>query len=545
MKVNTVQHEKEKRISVIIYLSLFIAVMLLFITSPRQGDFWWSDASRHAMDGAFYYSFFADFPMENPKAYAISFYLQYPAITIVFYPPLFAMAASLFFYILGPSHFAVQVTVAAFFLGLTLGIFRLSRRWMSPVYAFCACLFFIGAHEIAFWGRQVMLEIPAYALLIWGVHSFFEFLETRRYGFLYGAVFLYGSSLYTKLNVIFMAPVFILIMYRRFGSGIFKERRVIFALLTVICLVLPLFFMTMKFGQTNIGAAMGDQAAGEFSRLSYENWTYYLYRIPHQIGRIQTAGIVLLLALSVIMRSELTFPPFLRGFFGIWFLWGYLFFSFISLKEPRHSVFILFPLIFLAIWAFGQLFPGRLASAGLAVCAVATFAYTMLNDPVPYIRNYHKAADFVADHTPSGHRVMIHSYWDGNFIFNLWCRKDRRDLSVLRSDKLLLRMAVKRSMGVEEKQYTDAELGTMLNEYGVYYVVSEPGFWDDLKPMRQLEKLLQTPQFEAVRRIPLEDNFSDKKRELVIYRNLQASMPSRPLKIELPIVGMEIREESE
>ena len=36
-------------------LLLTIAVFLLFKTSPRAGDFWWSDAPRHAMDGVFYY----------------------------------------------------------------------------------------------------------------------------------------------------------------------------------------------------------------------------------------------------------------------------------------------------------------------------------------------------------------------------------------------------------------------------------------------------------------------------------------------------------
>lgn len=58
------------------YPLLFLAIsLLLFIYAPKQGGFWWSDASRHAMDGAFFYEFFKDLPLFRPIAYAVDFYL--------------------------------------------------------------------------------------------------------------------------------------------------------------------------------------------------------------------------------------------------------------------------------------------------------------------------------------------------------------------------------------------------------------------------------------------------------------------------------------
>src|SRR5579872_5183540 len=78
-------------------LALLLAVGLLFHTSPHTGNFWWPDAPRHAMDGAFYRDLLVSFPITHPKAWAMNYYLHYPAIVILFYPPIFALAEALFF----------------------------------------------------------------------------------------------------------------------------------------------------------------------------------------------------------------------------------------------------------------------------------------------------------------------------------------------------------------------------------------------------------------------------------------------------------------
>ena len=46
---------------------LTVAVVLLFYTSPRAGDFWWSDAPRHAMDGVFYRDLARNMPITHIK----------------------------------------------------------------------------------------------------------------------------------------------------------------------------------------------------------------------------------------------------------------------------------------------------------------------------------------------------------------------------------------------------------------------------------------------------------------------------------------------
>ena len=61
---------------VIPVLLLAAAVGALFFTSPYHADIWWSDASRHAMDGAFYRDFVRHLPLSHLKQFAMSYYVK-------------------------------------------------------------------------------------------------------------------------------------------------------------------------------------------------------------------------------------------------------------------------------------------------------------------------------------------------------------------------------------------------------------------------------------------------------------------------------------
>ena len=101
---------------------LSVAVVLLFRTSPRAGDFWWSDAPRHAMDGVFYYDMARALPLGHLRQWAMDYYLQYPAIVVLFYPPLFAVVEAVFFTFFGVSHSTAQLTVSIFMLAAAYGM---------------------------------------------------------------------------------------------------------------------------------------------------------------------------------------------------------------------------------------------------------------------------------------------------------------------------------------------------------------------------------------------------------------------------------------
>jgi hypothetical protein len=226
-------------------------------------------------------------------------------------------------------------------------------------------------------------------------------------------------------------------------------------------------------------------------------------------------------------------------FFAGWLAVGYTFFSLIALKEPRHSVLILLPLAFFGVRCIVSLAPAKAMPIVALAFASITFGQTLLRKEVPAMHGYNEAVSYVAARAPRNSVILFSGYRDGAFTFDLRARKDRRDLSVLRSDKLLLKVQQRRELGVEELRVTSAETAEMLNHYGVKYVVSQPNFWDDLKNMQMLQAVLHSPQFRLVATIPIVSNVNHEDQQLEIYENLgpiDRSGPQR-IRLELPIIG--------
>jgi hypothetical protein len=152
--------------------------------------------------------------------------------------------------------------------------------------------------------------------------------------------------------------------------------------------------------------------------------------------------------------------------------------------------------------------------------AAGCLGYALFLDPVPNVAGYARAAEYVAAHAPKNSTVLFSGYRDGSFVFNMRSHGERGDLSTLRSDKLLLKVKVKRELGVQQRELTQAELAQKLNDYGVSYVVNQPNFWTDLSAMRMLQNLLHSPQFVLVSKIPTAANVHHDDHVLEIYRNV-------------------------
>ena len=224
-------------------------------------------------------------------------------------------------------------------------------------------------------------------------------------------------------------------------------------------------------------------------------------------------------------------------FWGAWFAIGYFFFSAIDLKETRHSVFILPPLVF-CVYRFIASCPMPKVSMWIAASlSVAIAVQTIFWRPVLFVDGYAKAAAYIAEHAPKGTAVVFSGYRDGSFIFNMRVLQDRGDLSIVRADKILLKVAVRRELGVEQKRISERELADTLDNLGAHYVVAQPGFWIDLEPMQRLERVLASAQFERVARIPTPANYNAHEQELLIYRNVgKPAERAKRVDIELPII---------
>ncbi len=520
-------------------LLLLLAVGILLQTSPTAGDFWWSDAPRHALDGAFYRDLLHDLPLTRVKQYAMDYYLQYPALTILFYPPLFPVVEAVFFDIFGVSHHTAQMTIAAFYLAAAWGIYLFFRRWMGAAPAFAVALLFIGLPEVAFWGRQVMLEIPAFAFLIWSAYVLFAWLDRPRPWRLYLLAALMIGGVYTKQTVIFILPVYAWLLYSKQDAALLRNRHA-WAAAAFLCIgVLPLGVVTLKYGHVNVNSVAGGQWT-QYPVTHWRSWLFYLEQMPAQVGWAVLVPAFLYL-LFVVFRKELRDTR--QIFLLLWLGWGYFFFSSIALKEPRHTVVLLLPIAFFAIAGIMRLIPGRAGAAAAAAFACVTFGLTAFGRPVPHVDGYREAVDLIASRAPRNTVVVFSGARDGSFIFNVRARGDRPDLTVLRADKMLLRVTQRRELGVEQKPIAEEEIGEMLNRYGARYIVSQPNFWDDLQAMQRFQRVLHTDQFRRIATIPvMASNTGHDDHQLEIFENLGAvtsgEQARRWMQVELPIVGI-------
>jgi hypothetical protein len=528
-------------------LALLATVLVLYLLSPREGAFWWSDAPRHALNGVFVKDLVLDMPWRDPSGYAFRYYAQYPALTILFYPPLFYVVSAPFFAVFGDSHEVALLVVMLHYAAYGWGSYRLASLWLRAPAALGYALTAVLLPEVALWGRQIMLEVPAFAYLVWSVVWFVRHLRSGATGHLAAAVALLVAAMYTKISVAFMIPVFGLALTAKDGWRVLITRRMLTIAVSGAVSLLPLVALTLHFGQANVQSVAGivDSPA---SRKTLAGWTWYAEQLPLQLGWPLLVALLLCVALSVRGRRRpaacVTIHRSEWWLLGSWLVVSYMFFSFIELKEARHSVFVLCPLVLMPILLFARAGgTGRQLGAIGLICTVCAGGWTLVMRPVPFVDGYRQAAQWVHTHSKPGTSVMFFGYRDGAFIFNLRSLDSSRQLHAVRADKLLVRVAVRRELGVEEKTLDVEQLSAWLNKQAVHYVVLQPSFWNDIDVMRRFEEFVTTSaQFEKVAEFETPANSPVQESKLEIWRNKTAAAArSESLEIELPMVRKTIK----
>jgi Dolichyl-phosphate-mannose-protein mannosyltransferase len=515
---------------------IFIAAnAILLATAPANGDFWWSDAPRHALNGAFVKDFIAAMPWHDPKAWAIDYYLQYPSLSILFYPPLFYFVEAVAFAVFGVSHLVAQATVSLFTVLLGAATYGLVRADFPRWTALGASLLVIGAPETAFWGRQVMLDIPAYAALVAGVYFYARYQRSEQTGSLYFALIAILAAIYIKLTAVFLVPVLAVHLVATKGWRALRDRHIVTVGILGILGLMPAMFLTLKFGAVNVQSVAGRST--DLPRSSVAAWVFYAKLLPDYLGYIAfllgLGGVVLVLRRRT-APLDASFAWLLLG----WLVFGYLFFSAIDVREPRHGIMMAFPLVIFAVLAVHRALPARTAPAAIAGLGVATLLYSAIFDPPPRIEGYAQAADYVARHAPKNGVVLFSGYRDGNFVFNLRTHEERRDLWTIRADKLLLRIAIERIRGVQQSNLDEKQIAAALRQYGVSLVVSQPGFWTDLREMARLSTVLHTADFEKTATFDITGTVPHADTSIEIYKpTYPVEPPQRRLRIDMPIIG--------
>jgi hypothetical protein len=512
---------------------LGLACIAMFLSSPTDGDFWWFDAPGHAMNGAFIRDLIVAMPA-NPVRWAIDYYLRLPAVTILFYPPLFPIVEGFAFLIFGISHAVAQATVLVFVWLFALGVFALCRERLSVPAALGAALLALGMPAVAFWGRQVMLELPASAFAVWSAVFLLRYLRSGSPRLLYYAVTVFCLILYTKQTFAFLGIVFILLLLIEQGTRFLARRATWIAAAIGVVLLTPFAAMTYAFGRFNATLA----TAQPLEANTTEGILYYAATLP------KTAGwLVLLLTLAAALRAlrgDWRRPDTLTILLLLWLAIGYGFFSFLALKDERYALHFLVPFAVFAAMFMYRLAAGCMSGWFVLAVGAASLAFTLITQPVPYVGGLRTAAERAVRMTPAGGTIMFIGHRSAAFIFNVRALGDRRDLAVLRPEKLLLTFQQGRRFGVAEKELPETAVADMIFRYRVTTAVVQPHFWDDLPPMQRLFTVLGSDQFHQVASIPASGNVEHEEASFDILENRAQVAPVRsPMSVDMPLIGRE------
>lgn len=520
------------RLDALGFCVLGLCCLLILLTAPLHGDFNWSESSRNALNGAFVLDLVREVP-RDPVGWATAYYLKYPALTVLFYPPLLSVAVGLTYAVLGVSHWAAMACMSLFVFGLAAATYLWARRVAGPPAALAAALLLLAAPEVLLWGQQVLLEVPMMALATGGALFLARYGDNGRARDFGIAVVLLLLAAYTKQTAAFVAVGLLAGLLVWVGVRLLTRQHVwIVAVLAVVALV-PLALLQLKFGSFNVISAIDRPDTAGPSRFSAESLTWYAVRLPSMLGwptlLLAAAPVFFLLRRGVgNIRGDVLLA---LGWLGV----TYVALCMIALKETRHGLPLLVPLVILAAITMDQVARLRVL---LPVAAAALLVLQLWSNPTRGVVGYQEAADRIAAIALPAARVVFAGNRDGQFIFNIRAQV-RQDIAVIRADKLFLGINVVPGLGLNPRDTPRDEISAMLNRYGVSYVVTVPRMWAEAPVMARFDEVLRSDQFEEVLRIPVTGPAEE--RELVIYRNKgKLAVPPEQPSVLLPSVGLKL-----
>jgi 4-amino-4-deoxy-L-arabinose transferase-like glycosyltransferase len=523
---------------IIPYLILLIIAVIFFETAPKNGAFWWSESPRNALNGAFVLDFIKEMPFTDPVNWAKQYYYQYPALTILFYPPMLYLFIAAFYFAFGVSHSSALacITVFCFFLGL--GIYKLACRIVARPSAIAASILFFSSPEVIIWAQQIMLEIPMMTFAVWSAWFLIKYCETEKWQDLFICALLILSASYTKQIAAVIGLSFVVALVIGYGRQKFTSRHMLVIASFSILVLVPLVMMQIKFGAFNVVSVV-NRPDFKTDHLSIENIFWYLKQFPKMMGWglffFSFFGIVG----GCLNREWLAKKPDIL-IHVCWFSIGYIVMTAIHFKEPRHGIFLLIPLIFAAALFLDHILAKPYLRLAPPIVATFLLISTIIHNPTPRIEGYNTASDLIAQLAPHNANVLFAGNQDGNFIFNLRENENRRDIHIIRADKLFLNISIMPNHGLNPKDLTYDQIRQIINQLGISYVVTVPHIWSETAPMAYLAQILESKEFHEVKRLAVTGNTADN--EVVIYKNLNP-LPSKPVgfDMELRAIGMVLK----
>jgi len=526
-------------LSLLLVLAVMTVLLLREIGNPSLG---YPDADRILMDGVFILDFLKDFPVDHIYGYTVEYFGQYPALSIGYRPPFFPFTEALFNGAFGINMWSSRLALLAFMIvGVTFW-FLLIRRIYDDLTAFAATLLLITTPFIAQWGWYTMAELPALSMAMVTAYAYYRYTESDRPVYLYWAALLFGLACWTKQTAVFLFLWFLLYMvFSGNLSAHLKRREMWVSAVIAAVLLVPLGAVTLWLGKLNIAQSVGTgETADALSRLSWGNLKS-LFTILYKYH--------LTLPVLVLSVVGLVWGTFNRDrrllYFVCLVLATYLFFTYLMANSSRYPIFWIPAFTLFAALPVYYLDGFRLARILALVVLVVIAGYQVqkiYDKPVNFATGFDEAASYVLENSESP-TVFYDGYNNGYFSYFMRALDPKRSMYVLRGDKLLTSSAIMSDQWLEVHAKSRDDIQSILDDYGVQYVVVEERDVSGQEIHRELRHLLSDGPFKLEKTIRIDSTrYPLMNQTILIYTQLNRKLVSADyLELRLPVVGQVIK----
>jgi len=516
-------------------LALALAVHL-FWKQPTE-PYFSGDETRHVMTGVFVRDAIQDGGYRSPRTYAERHYAQYPCLGLLVWPQGFHAVEGVAMLVFGPGLETGRGLVLAYLLVALVYFHSLVRRTHGPTTAAVAATLLFLSREVFVNSRAVMLEVPTLASALAAIVHFERYLaEARRRDLLAFSVGVVAAGLH-RYDAIFLAPLFLLRLVMEGRLRLLASRRVLIATAGILVALAPFYWLAYEtIGQQHALAA-GSGSNPDVVRHGWDRLTYYPLSLDFQLGIVGTLAGAMGLALSF-RNGQRTKS---RTYWALAIV-VYTCFAALSEQETRHTIY------WLPAWcvwtAEAALEPLRRFGRKWWTLAVAAFVVGSvgcwtLRQPVPWVRGYADAAEYVLANTDGPGIVLFDGHFDGTFIHSTRVRDADRRIWIARGDKLLYAVRSDPGAGYVEWTKSEREIADLLTRLAPeFLIVEEPPLKHVLPAQVALRRVLteRVDLVERVAEIPIRNNnieWMDGAR-LAIYR--MRNRPSGPRTLNIPML---------
>jgi hypothetical protein len=421
-----------------------------------------------------------------------------------------------------------------------LVLYRITCRVCNSERAFGVTVLYSVCPLIFDYSRDVMLEMPALALVLCSVDQFDLWQRHLRHRNLYFASAFASLAALTRFDGVVLLPFYFLMLILRGGWQKLLNRHVMIAALMAMCMVGPAYLLIAREAshlhlRQAVESVCGSDDGTANTFMALKNLWYYPASLPKQAGWPAAVFAVAGFLMCLCSRRRSESAVFVALFMAAW-----LTFSPLAELQSRHVIYWMPAVAYFAVSAVEELLRAwgrvsvrgaaadvtrphgmrrllscrRFVPAGMAAVVAysvlfisAAFSAWML--PVYRVRGYEAAADYILTNTTSGDRVLFDGWWDGNFIYQMRHLDTTRSRMVIRGDRLLYDFLCVPSTDFRSFANNDGEMMAKLHEANPAFIVLEnPQFFETIPTAQKLRDLVHAhPQiFERVAEIPVESS---------------------------------------